>query len=171
MSSCWAGFLLNAGKPARYDEKITKLNHEEQKWEIAVDGCFKEVSSSQWIYEYFVLSEAHTLMKDNFILKPKNQDLWQTADLEESKKKLGRRKIDFTANVNVWECDSLMKKNFQLLYLVKNNRNCQDDKDRAWVHIGIHVLHQLWGSSGLMRTLQHRLEQVTMVSFYSWWES
>lgn len=40
-------------------------------------------------------------MKDNFILKPKNQDLWQTADLEESKKKLGRRKIDFTANVNV----------------------------------------------------------------------
>lgn len=171
MASCWEDFPFNAGKPAGYDEKITRLNHGEQKWEIAGDGCFKDVSSSQWIYEYFVLSETHILMKDNFVLKQREQELWQTANLKEGKKKMGRRKIDFTANINVWECDSLVKENIQLMYLVKLPiRNCQDDKDRAWVHTGIHLLHQLWVSSGLIRTLQHRLEQVTMV-FYSWWQS
>lgn len=147
MASRWEGFPFNAGKPAGYDGKITRLNHGEQKWKIAVDGCFKEVSSSMWVYEYFVLSETRSLMKDNFVLKPGEQELWLTANLEESKKKVGRRKIDFTANVNiVW-----WRKTFSYCIWWRISETAKMTKT-AWVHTGIRLLHQLWVSSGLIRT-------------------
>lgn len=107
MSSCWAGFLLNAGKPAGYDEKITKLNHEEQKWEIAVDGCFKEVSSSQWIYEYFVLSETHTLMKDNLYSSQRIKtygrlQIWKKVRRNWEGERLTLQPMSMRENVIVW---------------------------------------------------------------------
>lgn len=63
MASCQEDFLPHARIPAGYGKEITRINHGEQNCEIAIEGYFKGVSS-HFIYEYFVLSKAFALLKE-----------------------------------------------------------------------------------------------------------